>query len=254
MRSAAVRPLLVVALSGLAALGAAAPAGAHGGTKIAEGGSGGVSILTQAEVTTTSAGEEAVDLSTTIEGAGTGKGATVTYWIRPSGGKTFKATTTRDDAGIAHTDVPTAGRGAWRDWDISAILDLSTGKRLRVSNAEANPPGPDPASTPGGGATGADEGEPGTTTDDTPASGGTAPDTATGTTPATTTDETGTTTGSDAATNDDDATASPIEDVSGDDGGTPDWVVPSAVVVIAAALALVLVQRRRRGPLGGDED
>lgn len=247
MRIAALRPLLVAGAIGLTALVGAAPAGAHGGTTLAQGGADGVSILAQAAETTTPAGREAVDLSTTIEGPGTGDGATVTYWIRPAGGETFRARAIRDDAGIAHTDVPTAGRGDWRSWDVSAVVDLSTGKRLRVSNAESNPPGPDPAATPGGGATGADEDEaPATTTEDAPASGGTAPDTATGDAPATTADATPETGGADADSSDTGAIASAIEDVSGDDGGTPGWVVPSGIVVLAAAVALVLVVQRRR--------
>jgi hypothetical protein len=247
MRTAAPRPLLVLAAAAVAALGAAAPAGAHGGTTIAKGGADGVSILTQAEVNSET-GTEALDMSTTIEGPGTGKGATVTYWIRPSGGKTFRATTTRDPAGIASANVRLSGRGDWRSWDVSAVVDLSTGKRLRVSNAEANPPGPDPAATAGGGATGADDDESATTTGAAPASGGTAPDTATAADPATTTDG--------ATATDDGATASPIEDVSGDDGGTPGWVVPSAIVVLAAAVALVLVvqRRRRAADVRGEDD
>jgi hypothetical protein len=245
MRSAALRPLLVAAASGLLALGAAAPAGAHGGTKIAGGGTGGVTILTQAEETQTASGAEAVDISTTFEGPGTGKGATVVYYIRPKGGKTFKKTTTRDAAGIAHTDVPTANRGDWRSWDVSVVVDLSTGKRLRVSNAEANPPGPEPAGTPGGGATGADGGEPGTTTTDAaPTSGGTAPGSADG---STTTSDGGTSTAGGTATDDGGTiTASTIEDVSGKSDGTPGWVVPSGVVIVLAAIALAVVQQRKR--------
>lgn len=244
MRSAALRPLLVLAVSGLAALGAAAPAGAHGGTKIAEGGTGGVTILTQAEETTTAAGKDAVDLSTILQGPGTGDAATVVYYVRPKGGETFRATTTRDAAGIAHTDITTAGRGEWREWDVSAVVDLSTGKRLRVSNAEANPPGPDPASTPGGGATGADDDETGTTAAESPSSGGTAPGTATDSAaPATTTGDAPATDTTADGTGDQSAT---ITDVSGEDDGTPGWVIPSGIVIVAAAIAFVLVQQRRR--------
>ncbi|WP_036725299.1 hypothetical protein [Patulibacter minatonensis] len=239
MRNAALRPLLVVLASGGLALGTASSASAHGGTKIAEGGTGGVTILTQAEETQTASGGEAVDISTTLEGPGTGKSATVVYYIRPKGGKTFRKTTTRDEAGIAHTDVPTADRGDWRSWDVSAVVDLSTGKRLRVSNAEANPPGPEPASTPGGGATGADDDEPGTTTATTPSSGGTSPDPGTDAAPATTTD-------GGSADDGGTVTAETVEDVSGKSDGTPGWVVPSGIVIVLAAVALAVVQQRRR--------
>jgi len=246
MRTAALRPLLVLALTGVAALGATAPAGAHGGAKLAEGGGDGVKILVNASETTTPAGREAIDISTTIEGRGTGDGATVTYWIRPAGGDTFRATTTRDDAGIAHTDVPTANRGNWRDWDVSAVVRLSTGDRLRVSNAEANPPGPDPAATAGGGATGADDEESGTATGDQPASGGTAPGTATGTT----TGETpATTEATPPAEGDDAPTASAgegeIVDVSGEEDGAPWWAIASIPLILIVAIGLIIVGRRR---------
>lgn len=243
MRTAALRPLLVALLSATVVLGTAGQAAAHGGAKVAEGGAGGVSILVNGAESQTASGGAAVDLSTTLQGPGTGDGATVTYWIRPAGGETFRKTTTRDDAGIAHTDVPTANRGDWRDWDVSAIVRLSTGKRLRVSNAEANPPGPDPAATAGGGATGADEDEAGATTDDAPASGGATPDA----TPATTegapagTAEAPTTTDDPAA---DDAGA--IEDVSGEEGSDAPSVAIIAVpiVLILAVWAIVFGRRR----------
>ena len=135
MRTAALRPLLVGLLTAATTLGTAATAGAHGGTEIAEGGSGGVKIVVNASETTTATGRPAVDLATTLRGPGTGDGATVTYYVRPSGGDTFRVRTTRDDAGIAHVDVATAGRGEWREWDVSAVVRLSSGGRLRVSNA-----------------------------------------------------------------------------------------------------------------------
>ncbi|CAB4946873.1 unannotated protein [freshwater metagenome] len=249
MRSAALRPLLVAAVTGLAALGAAAPAGAHGGTTIAEGGGEGVRILVNAAETTTPAGREAIDVSTTIEGRGTGEGASVTYWIRPAGGETFRATTVRDDAGIAHTDVPTADRGDWRSWDVSAVVRLSTGERLRVSNAEANPPGPDPAATAGGGATGADEEESGTATGDAPASGGTAPGTATAADDATTTGDTAASPGPEAG-------EGRIVDVSGEEDGAPWWAIASVPVILIAAIGLILLGRRRAAAdaARGDDD
>lgn len=259
MRTAAVRLLLVGLATAAAALGAAAPSGAHGGTEIAQGGSDGVRILVNASETTTPAGRQAVDLATTLRGPGTGDGATVTYDVRPSGGDTFRATTTRDEAGIAHTDVPTAGRGEWRDWDVSAVVSLSTGDRLRVSNAEANPPGPEPAATPGGGATGAAPDE--TTAGEPPSSGGTDPGTAddvptTGTAAATTdaAPAAGSTTGgaaSGTAAGDDGA----IEDVSGeDDEGAPTWAIVSVPVILVLAGAAILAGRRRRAADGGEQD
>lgn len=253
MRTAALRPLLVGLLTTATTLGTATSAGAHGGTEIAEGGSGGVRIVVNASETTTPAGDAAVDLATTLSGPGTGDGAYVTYWIRPAGGTTFRGpTTTRDDAGVAHVDVPTEGRGAWREWDVSAVVRLNTGKRLRVSNAEANPPGPEPAATAGGGASGADDGEAGTSTDDEPTSGGTAPgDAAPATTdaaPAATTEAApATTTGTDAAV---------IEDVSGEDdaGGVPPWTIISIPIILALAIWAIVVGNRRKAAEAGRDD
>lgn len=245
MRSAITRTVATAVVAMLAALGAAGSAAAHGGATLAEGGADGVRILLQGTDATTSNGAAAVDLSTVVRGPGT-DGATVTYWIRPAGGETFRKSTTRDDAGVAHTDVPTANRGDWRKWDVSAVVQLDDGTRLRVSNAEANPPGPDPASTPGGGAKGPDEdsGE-GTTTETTPTET-TPEDTATETTPAETTPtETATTT----ETDDD---AAPVSDVTGESDGTPGWVIPSLIAVVVIALAWVVFFRRPRS--GDDRD
>jgi hypothetical protein len=252
MRSAALRPLLVGLVTAATALGTATTAGAHGGTEIAEGGSGGVRIVVNASETTTPAGDAAVDLATTLSGPGTGDGAYVTYWIRPAGGETFRGpTTTRDDAGIAHVDVPTKGRGAWREWDVSAVVRLNTGKRLRVSNAEANPPGPEPASTAGGGASGADGAETGTSTEDGPTSGGTAPGDAppatTDAAPATTEAAPATTTGTDNAA---------IEDVSGEDdgGGVPAWTIVSIPIILALAIWAIVVGNRRKAAEAARDD
>lgn len=243
MRSAISRTVAAVATATLVALGAAGSAAAHGGATLAEGGSDGVRILLQGTDATTSGGAAAVDLSTVVRGPGT-DGATVTYWIRPAGGETFRESTTRDDSGVAHTDVPTADRGDWRKWDVSAVVQLDDGTRLRVSNAEANPPGPDPASTPGGGAKGPDEdsGE-GTTTETTP----------TETTPAETTPtETALTeTAPTTATDDDSA---PVSDVTGESDGTPGWVVPSLIAVVVIALAWVVFFRRSRAGDDRDDD
>lgn len=242
MRSVISRTAAVVVAATLAALGAAGSAAAHGGATLAEGGADGVRILLQGTDTTTSSGAAAVDLSTVVRGPGT-DGATVTYWIRPAGGETFRKTTTRDDSGVAHTDVPTADRGDWRSWDVSAVVQLDDGTRLRVSNAEANPPGPDPAATAGGGAKGPDEGSgEGTTTETTPTE--TTPETATTeTTPA----ETAPTT----ATDDDSA---PVSDVTGESDGTPGWVIPSLIAVVVIALAWVVFFRRSRSGDDRDDD
>jgi hypothetical protein len=259
MRTPVLRSVAVAIPVAVAALAGASGASAHGGTTLAEGGTGGVTVLLQAEETTTPAGKEAVDLSTVLNGPGTGPKATVTLWIRPSGGKTFKVVTDRDEEGIAHQDVPTAGRGRWRDWDVSAVVALSTGKRLRVSNAEANPPGPEPASTAGGGASGADGSE-AADASGTPAGGTSTGATATADSAGTSgsgadADADGTNTGSDSATADDSsaadgtsgAAAEQVTDVTGEGDGAPGWVLPSAIVIAVAAVVLVVVRRRRAG-------
>jgi hypothetical protein len=271
MRIPVLRSVAVAIPVALASLAGASSAAAHGGTTLAEGGTGGVTVLLQAAETTTQTGKPAVDLSTVLNGPGTGPKATVTLWIRPSGGKTFKVTTDRDDQGVAHQDVATAGRGSWRDWDVSAVVALSSGKRLRVSNAEANPPGPEPASTAGGGATGADGDEAtagsGTTTGAEGAegaSGGVKP--GAGGDDGTTADADGTGadgTGADgtggdsadsapggdasAADGTSGAAAEELTDVTGESDGAPGWVLPSAIVIALAAVVLVVVRRRRAG-------
>ncbi len=225
---------VLTAIVGLAA--AAGGAAAHGGATLAEGGSGGVRILLQAADSTTGDGATAVDLSTVVRGPGTDD-ATVTFWVRPAGQDTFRVEATRDDAGVSHADVPTEGRGSWRDWDVSAVVQLGDGTRLRVSNAEANPPGPDPASTPGGGAQGPDEdsGE-GTATTTEPTPTETDPEviapteTETDAAPATTTDDAG----------------EPGSDVTGESDGAPGWVVPSLIVVVVIAVAWIGFFRRTK--------
>lgn len=247
MRSVFTRTVVAAVAAALVALGTAGSAAAHGGATLAEGGADGVRILLQGTDATTSSGAAAVDLSTVVRGPGT-DGAVVTYWIRPAGGETFRKTTVRDDTGVAHTDVPTADRGDWRQWDVSAVVQLDDGTRLRVSNAEANPPGPDPASTPGGGAKGPDEdsGE-GTTTATTPTE--TTPEAVT--TGATPTETTPTETAPTTATDDDSA---PVSDVTGEDDGTPGWVLPSLIAVVVIALAWVVFFRRPRSGDDRDDD
>lgn len=262
MRIPALRSVAVAIPVALASLATASGAAAHGGTTLAEGGTGGVTVLLQAAEATTASGKPAVDLSTVLNGPGTGPKATVTLWIRPSGGKTFKVTTDRDEQGVAHQDVAVAGRGSWRDWDVSAVVALSSGKRLRVSNAEANPPGPEPAATAGGGATGADPDEasadPGTTTGEQATSGGVAPgagdDDTTADADGAGADGTGgesadSAAGGDASAADgtSGAAAEEVTDVTGESDGAPGWVLPSAIVIVLAAVALVVVRRRRAG-------
>lgn len=254
MRSAFTRTVAAAVVAAFVALGSAGSAAGHGGATLAEGGADGMRILLQGTDSTTSGGAPAVDLSTVVRGPGT-DGATVTYWIRPAGGETFRKSTTRDDAGVAHTDVPTADRGDWRKWDVSAVVQLDDGTRLRVSNAEANPPGPDPASTPGGGAKGpdADSGEgtatATTATETTPEAAGTE------TTPTVTTlaetETTPTETATTTATDDD---AAPVSDVTGESDGTPGWVVPSLIAVVVIALVWVVFFRRPRSGDDRDDD
>lgn len=249
MRTGFLRSFAAVLAWTFVALGSAATAAAHGGATLAEGGADGVRILLQGTDSTTAGGAPAVDLSTVVRGPGTSD-AEVTFWVRPAGQDTFRVRTTRDDAGVSHADVATADRGSWRDWDVSAVVRLNDGTRLRVSNAEANPPGPDPASTPGGGASGpdadSDEGT-ATTTEATPAdtTSETAPAPATTQTesaPATTTTESA----------DDDA--APVSDVTGEDEGTPGWVVPSLIAIVVIALAWAIFFRRSRAGGGRDDD
>lgn len=252
MRSAIVRTAAATVAAALVALGTAGSAAAHGGATLAEGGADGVRILLQGTDATTSSGAPAVDLSTVVRGPGTDD-AVVTLWVRPAGGETFRVETTRDDSGVSHADVATADRGDWRQWDVSSVVRLDDGTRLRVSNAEANPPGPDPASTPGGGATGPDpdSGEGTTTqpptetapTETAPAETETAAPTETATTETTPTT---------APAEDDDA--APVSDVTGEDEGTPGWVVPSLIAVVVIALAWAVFFRRARSTREGDDD
>lgn len=249
MRSAITRTVAAAVVAVFVALGIAGPAAAHGGATLAEGGADGVRILLQGTDATTSSGAAAVDLSTVVRGSGTDDAA-VTFWIRPAGGETFRVKATGDEAGVSHADVATADRGDWRKWDVSAVVQLTDGTRLRVSNAEANPPGPDPASTAGGGATGPDpdSGEGTTTTAET-----TPTETATTeTAPAeTTTAETETATT--ATETDDDA--APVSDVTGESDGTPGWVIPSLIALVVIALVWVVFFRRpKHGEDGSDPD
>jgi hypothetical protein len=248
---------MVVAATIFAAFGSAVAASAHGGATLAEGGADGVRILLQGTESTTSDGAAAVDLSTVVRGPGTDD-AEVTFWVRPTGAKTFRVATERDDAGVSHADIPIDGRGSWREWDVSAVVELDDGTRLRVSNAEANPPGPDPASTSGGGATGPDEdsGE-GTTTSAPTETGTTSPDTTTTETSeaAPTETETTETSPSTATPETEDGDSAPVSDVTGEDEGTPGWVIPSLIAIVLIALAwAVFFRRPKHGEDGNAPD
>lgn len=193
-----------------AALALPATSTAHGGISVAQGGGKGVQIAVQGS----EAEANQVDLATTLAGPGTGDGSKVVYWIRPAGReRAVRVATDRDESGIHHAEIPTTGRGSWQDWDVSAYVTLSTGRRLRVTSDKSDPPGP--AKTP-------------------------AKKPATGSRPATT------------ATSppDDptaaDTTAAPVEDVSGEDAGAPGWVLPSLVVLVGLAIGAVAVGRRRK--------
>lgn len=239
MRSVIARTVATVVAVAFVALGATGSAAAHGGATLAEGGADGVRILLQGTDATTSSGAAAVDLSTVVRGSGTDD-ADVTFWVRPAGGETFRVKATRDESGVSHADVATADRGDWRAWDVSAVVRLADGTRLRVSNAEANPPGPDPAATPGGGAVGPDDGSgEGTTTETTP--------TLTATTPAeTTTAPTETATTQTAPATETDDESAPVSDVTGESDGTPGWVIPSLIALVVIALVWVVFFRRSR--------
>ncbi len=198
----AIAPFTIAAL-----LIAPAGASAHGGTSIAEGGGGGVQIAVQGA--DAAAGE--VDLSTTLAGTGAGAGSRVVYWIRPAGReRAVRIGTDRDEGGTHHAEIPTAGRGSWRDWDVSAYVTLSTGRTLRVTNDKTQPPGPPERPT--------------ATTAAAP------PSTPTSTSPA--------------ALPADDGVQ--VQDVSGQSDGAPGWVVPSLVGFVVLSVLAVVVGKRRR--------
>ncbi len=214
-------------LASLAAFALITPAAhAHGGNTVLDGVKSGVTIRVQSSPAQTPSGGPAIDLSTLLNGSGTGK-ATVDYWVRPSGRKAFKVKTDRDDGGTFHAEISTADRGDAATWALSAIVTLGDGKRLRVTNASSNPPGPDPA------ATGTSESKPETTSKPAP----TTPTLTEGnpdaqrlpTSPATTPA----------------AAGEPIEDISGESDGPPGWVFPSLLVLTVIGLGLRAVMRRK---------
>lgn len=194
-----------------ALLAVPATASAHGGIGVADGGGGGVRIAVQGSA----AGPEQVDLATTLTGRGTGTGSKVVYWIRPSGrSRSVRITTQRDESGIHHAEIPVAGRGSWQDWDVSAYVTTSTGKRLRVTNDRADPPGPpeQPVAAP----------------------------------------PTGSTTAGAAPTPTEPATTNAVEDVSGEGDSAPGWVIPSVVVLALVGVVAVVLRNRRLPPESDD--
>lgn len=200
----------------LVLLAAAPQAFAHGGVTIAQGQSKGVTVLLQGSAATTPSGGPAADVATTLAGPGTGERATATYWVRPQGGKTFKVQTERDPSGVRHAEISTAERGDWQEWDVSAVVKLSDGRTVRVSNDASNPPGPAPAT-------------PTPTPEFTQAPNvSTAPQA---------------------------TTASEVEDISGESDGAPSWVLPSIFAVLGlAAAGLLLARGRSGGGDAGDGD
>lgn len=218
---------VVAAVAVLLVAGTGAPAAqAHGGSTVVEGSKSGVTILVQSAASQTKSGGPAVDLSTLLNGPGTGK-ATVDYWIRPTGKKAFKVETERDAGGTYHVDISTAERGEAADWDVSAIVTLGDGERLRVTNAPDDAPGPDvskPASAPDSNAADASDAP----TEPTLTEGNPPPSTPTASTPAAADD------------------ATPIDDVSGEKDGPPAWAFPSLLVLTVIGLAILAV--KRRGP------
>lgn len=213
--SRALGTLLALPLCLIAAI-VPATAKAHGGLTLAEGQSHGVTVVVQGSEATGGSGASEVDLATTLAGPGTGPQAKVIYYVRPAGReRSFRVDPERDESGVRHAEIPIAGRGNWRRWDVSAIVTLVGGKRLRVSSIKTNPPGPDPerrprASSPDGASSAATTGR--------AADQWAVP-------------------GSEAA----------VEDISGQAQVAPAWAFPSlAGVGLAGLVVLVIVRRRRR--------
>ncbi|MGE4425640.1 MAG: hypothetical protein AB7G37_04205 [Solirubrobacteraceae bacterium] len=206
---ARVLPLLVGSL--LVGPPLTASAGAHGGTTLATGRAGDARIVVQgADLADGSGG---VDLSAVLTGPGSGPQSRVTFWVRPVAGKEFRARATRDEGGTHHVDVARGSRGAWREWEVSAIVRLAGGRTVRVSTDRRDPPGPDPAATPTA-----------TTTTTAPA-----PD-------ATTTEAPTATTAPDDA---------PVDVTDEGDDGAPGWAIPSLVVLVVLAGGVLVLRRRR---------
>ncbi len=204
------RPARVIAALAFGALAVPAVAAAHGGISIAEGGGGGVRIAVHGS----DASPEEVDFATTLAGPGTGQGSRVVYWVRPQGrSRSFRIATERDEGGIHHAEIPTAGRGSWQDWDVSAYVTLNDDKRLRVTSDREDPPGPPERRR-------ADDAAP-----------------QTGTAPAPTTTSATEPTSTDG-----------VEDVSGEGDGMPSWAIPSIVALALVGLVAIVIRNRRLPP------
>lgn len=195
---------------------------AHGGTTVASGQRSGVTVLVQGSDSTTRGGKPAADLATTLAGPGSGKESSLVYYVRPSGGRSFRVQTERDASGVHHADVPTVGRGAWRDWDVSAIVTLSDGKRLRVTNASSNPPGPDPAARATPEAPATTPGAAAAPSSPTLSEGPTTPDVV------------------------EEPADQPVDDISGEEDAAPAWVLPSLALLVGVGAAAWMAARRRR--------
>lgn len=215
-RATAPLPLAPAALLAVAGLAVLTPAAhGHGGVTLAEGSRGGVTVIVQATDATTATGEPAADLSAVMSGPGTGPRADVEFWVRPQGGKVLEVGPERDQAGVHHATVATAGRGDWRDWEVSALVELDGGQTLRVTNASGNPPGPDPAA-------GEEQ----------------------ATTPAATPDA-ATTPPEDGAPAENASTD--VADISGEEDEAPAWALPSLAAIFALGIAFLLWRRRAGG-------
>lgn len=201
----------------LAVLITAPAAHGHGGVTIAQGSRDGVTILVQATDATTPSGAAAADISAVLSGPGTGPDADVVFWVRPDGSETFKSSPENDEAGVRHATIPVQGRGRWVDWDVSAVVTLADGSRIRVTNAPDSPPGPDPAAKPS-----ADPAED----------------------PAETAPATSPQAASEAAD------GAEVSDISGEDEGAPGWAIPSLIVLLVLGGLVLAIQRRRRGQNG----
>lgn len=183
---------------------------AHGGTTIAEGRSDGVTVVIQGSDSSTQAARPAVDLATTLDGPGTGPSAQVVYYVRPAGKRSVRVEAERDESGVRHAEISTASRGDWRNWDVSAIVTLAGGERLRVASTSDNPPGPDPARPPAPKAT--------ETTPSTSGANDPAPPVA----------------------------QSAVDDITGQQEAAPAWALPSLGALIAVGLIGLAIVRRRR--------
>lgn len=130
----------------------------------------------------------------------------------------MRIATQRDESGIHHAEIPIAGRGSWQDWDVSAYVTTSSGKRLRVTNDRSDPPGPPEPPEPA----------------------------------RTTTAPSGSTTAGAAPTPTKPPAENAVEDVSGEGDSAPGWVIPSVVVLVLVGVGAVVLRNRRLPPASDD--